>query len=97
MIKLHKKDGRTVVAVCDSDLAGRKFTEGERQLDLSSDFYRGEEKDDLEAGDLIRNADIVCLAGPKSIELGRQEGVVDENSIQTVEGIPHVQAVIITE
>ena len=45
IVKIHKRDDRTILAVCDSDLIGRTFTEGERQLDLSSDFYKGEERD----------------------------------------------------
>jgi hypothetical protein len=97
IVKIHKRDERTIVAVCDSDLVGRKFAEGERQLDLTSDFYKGEEKDEKETGDIIRNADIVNLVGPEAIKLGLQEEVITQDHVITIAGIPHAQAVIVHE
>ena len=94
IVKVHKRADRTVVAVCDSDLIGRKFSEGDRQLDLSSDFYKGEEMDDSEAGDLIRNADIINLVGQGAVKLGLQEEVITQDHVITISGIPHAQAVI---
>jgi hypothetical protein len=95
IVKIHKKEDRTIVAVCDSDLAGRKFTEGDRQLDLTNDFYKGEERDEKEVGDLIRNADIVNLVGKEAVKLGLQEEVITQDHIITIAGIPHAQAVIV--
>jgi hypothetical protein len=43
--KIHKTfDGRNVLAVCDSDLLGKKFEEKDLQIDLNSDFYKGKKK-----------------------------------------------------
>lgn len=95
LVKLHKKDGRIVAAVCDADLLGKKFEEGASQLDLTGDFYRGDEKDDAEAGDIIRNADHVNLVGARSVKLGVQEGVIEESGIRTVAGVPHAQAIVV--
>ncbi len=97
IIKIHKREDRTIVAVCDSDLLGRKFAEGDRQLDLTSDFYKGDERDDKDVGDLIRNADIVNLVGPKAVAIGLQEEVITQDHIVTIAGIPHAQAVITHE
>jgi hypothetical protein len=94
IVKIHKRENRTVLAVCDSDLVGRKFTEGDRQLDLSGDFYKGEERTDKDVGDLLRNADIVNLVGEKSVAIGIQEEVITQDHVITIAGIPHAQAVI---
>ncbi len=94
IIKLHKKEGNIVAAVCDSELIGRKFEEGSHQLDLTSEFYKGEEKDDETIGDTIRNSDHVNLVGKKSVGLGIQEGVIDESHVKTIAGIPYAQAVV---
>ena len=94
IVKIHKRDDRAILAVCDSDLIGRIFTEGDRQLDLTSDFYKGEERDDKDVGDLIRNADIVNLVGPKAVAIGIQEEVITQDHVITIAGIPHAQAVI---
>ena len=38
LVKIHKSY-RNVVAVCDSDLIGKKFEEDKFQLDLKESFY----------------------------------------------------------
>jgi len=97
IVKVHKKNEKTVVAVCDTDLLGKKFVKGNLQLDLTSDFYKGTEMDEKEAGDLVRNADIVNLVGRNSIKLGMQEGIIEKDRILEVNGIPHAEAVIVQE
>jgi len=97
IVKIHKREDRTIVAVCDSDLVGQKFTEGERQLDLTGDFYKGEERDEKEVGDILRNADIVNLVGKTAVRLGIQEEVITQDHVITIAGIPHAQAVIVHE
>ncbi len=95
LVKLHKKEGKILAAICDSDLLGKRFEEGNLQLDLTGDFYAGDERSDTEAGDLIRNADYVNLIGKKSIKLGIEEGVIDQQNVKLVKGVPHAQAIIL--
>ena len=98
LVKLHKnQENRTVAAVCDSDIAGKKYEEGEKQLDLTSDFYAGQETDEQHTGDIIRNADIVNLVGEKSVQCGINEEVIDEDKVQKIAGIPYAQAIIAHE
>lgn len=97
IVKVHKKDEKTVIAVCDTGLLGRIFEQDELQLDLTSDFYKGDEMDEKEAGDLVRNADVVNLVGRNSVKLGIQEGIIEERNIIEIDGVPHAQAVIVHE
>ncbi len=97
IVKIHKKNEKTIIAVCDSDLLGRVFEENDLQLDLSSDFYKGEKMDEKDAGDLIRNGDGVNLAGEKSVQLGVKEGIVETKDIKYIKGIPYAQVTIIHE
>ena len=97
IVKIHKKDEKTIVAVCDDELLGKKFEENGLQLDLSSDFYKGEQLQSQEVGDIIRNGDIVNLVGTQSVELGIKEGIIEEEQVKKIQGIPHAQAVITTE
>ena len=95
IVKIHKKNDETIVAVCDESLLGQKFEENQKQIDLTSDFYHGEKRDTKETGDLIRNADGVNLVGKESIQLGIDEGIIEETQVFTIQGIPYAQAVII--
>ena len=95
LAKLHKKNERTVIAVCDVSLIGTVLEENGIVLDLNSDFYKGEEYDETMLGDLIRNADSVNLVGDDSVKLGINEGVIDTSVVKKVKGIPYAQAVVL--
>lgn len=98
VVKVHQRDGRTVVAVCDAAILGSVFEDGGSQLDLSGEFFRGEEYEDASVvGDLVRNADSVNLVGEEAIKLGLNEGVIDPSNIRKVKDVPHAQAVILHE
>ncbi len=97
LVKVHKKENRTIVAVCDKELIGQLLEENGKQIDLRGDFYKGEERDGAEIGDLIRNADGVNLVGQEAVALGLQEGVIEKENVITVKGIPHAQAVLMHE
>jgi len=95
IVKVHKKDGRTMVAVCDDELLGKKFEQGNKQLDLTSDFYKGDQYTDKQlVGDMIRNADVINLVGTISVSLGIEEGLIEKENVINIDGIPHAQAVI---
>ncbi|MBS3127527.1 DUF424 family protein [Candidatus Woesearchaeota archaeon] len=95
LVKEHKHpDGRIVIVVCDKDLIGKKFSEGNKQLDLTSEFYQGKEMDTLLIGDVLRNADSINLVGTKATQLGIQEGIIEEKEISVIEGVPFAIATI---
>ena len=97
IVKTHIKEGKTLVVVCDKNILGSVFEEGENILDLSSDFYDGEEMNEEETGDLITNADMVNLVGSNAVKLGIEEDFVDEENVKTVEGVPYAIGVLIEE
>lgn len=97
LVKVHKLNEKTVVAVCDEDLLGRFFEEGELILDVKESFYNGEKKSDAEIGDLMRNADQINVVGEKSVKLALDEELITKKDIKKVKGIPHCQAILIHE
>jgi len=84
-----------LVAVCDEQLLGQKFEEEDKILDLTGDFYKGDQKTEEEIADIIRNAYILNVVGEKSVKLAMREGVLDDENIQTVQGIPHAQIMLV--
>ncbi|MBR9692067.1 DUF424 family protein [Candidatus Woesearchaeota archaeon] len=94
--RIHKThEGRVVLAVCDSDIAGKCFEEGDLQLDLNSNFYKGEEMSEERILELFKVVHIVNLAGKKAVELGKKAGIVEK--VIEIEGVPHAQAVVVRE
>ena len=97
IVKIHRKNQKTIIAVCDSSLLGKKIEDNANVLDLSCEFYNGEECDERIIGDLIRNADGVNLVGINAIKLGIQEGVIEKEQVKKVKDIPYAQAILIQE
>lgn len=85
------EDGRLFLAICDKNILGKKFEENDLQIDLSSSFFKGEEKNEEEIIKLIKNACMVNFAGKESVELAIKEGLVDKDKIITIKNIPTAQ------
>jgi uncharacterized protein len=92
LIKIHKAY-RWVVAICDKELVGKKIEEGEKQLDLTGDFFRGEEKTAEEAKEII----IDCISedstfniiGEKSCKFAEQMGIIKKEGILKTNDVPY--------
>ncbi len=80
-----------LVIVCDDEILGKKFEEGEKQLDLTSDFYKGKVYTPAETADIMRNAEYLHLVGEKSVQLGIDEKLVGEENIIRIAGVPHAE------
>lgn len=98
LVKEHTNQlGQTIVAVCDKAILGQKFEEGNRQLDLTTDFYAGKEMPEQDIADLMRNAYIVNMVGEEAIKLGLKEEIISPDHIIEIAGIPHAEAVLTEE
>ena len=91
LLKVHKSY-RWVVAVCDGSVFGRKLREGERVLDVSGDFFRGDEMSLDEARvEIVRCAGedaTFNFVGDKSVGIAKELGLVKDSGVIEIEGIP---------
>tara|TARA_Y100000310_G_scaffold328062_1_gene395473 strand:- start:17074 stop:17370 length:297 start_codon:yes stop_codon:yes gene_type:complete len=90
-VKIHKSY-REVIAICDSNLAGKYFEEGEFQLDIKENFYKGEELSEEETlkimRDSLREDATFNIVGEKATELALEAGVIKKEGIKEIAGIP---------
>ena len=91
IIKIIKSQ-RNIVAVCDSELIGKKFEEGKLQLDVKESFFKGEEVDEERAIEIMEKEaeedSTFYIAGEKSIHAALEAGVISEEGIVKIQGIP---------
>lgn len=96
-IKVHKAY-REVVAICDSDILGKKFEEGIKQLDVRENFYKGEEKNQEEIIELMIDLAMedatFNIAGKQSCDCALKAGIISKEGIKTVQGIPFALVLI---
>ena len=90
-VKIHKGTENDVVAVCDKELIGKKFSEGKLCLDIKKDFYEGELMDKDKVKDILKKAGNLNIVGKESIEIALKEKIINQNSIIRIKGVPHAQ------
>lgn len=93
-VNIKDSENGIIVAVCDEELIGKVFSDGEKQLDLTSGFYEGQQKSEQEICDLMRNAYILNLVGEKACQLAKNEGLLEDKEIMTVKNVPHAQILL---
>ena len=93
-LKSYSVNKEILVAVCDSELIGRTFREGELHLSVNEDFFKGRPADEHEVKKALEEATIANLVGEQSVACGIDTGVVDEHCVITIDGIPHAQMVL---
>lgn len=97
LIKVHE-NYRKVVAVCDSELLGKKFEEGKLQLNVNEFFYNGKEYDENKALKILGNAqqDDACFnfVGNNSVELGIKAGIIGKGCFIKIQGVPHALSLL---
>jgi uncharacterized protein len=91
LIKIIKSQ-RNIVAVCDSELIGKKFEEGKLQIDVKESFFLGEEVEEQKAIDIMEKEaeedSTFYIVGEKSIHAALEAGVIAEVGIVKIQGIP---------
>ncbi len=84
----------TLLVVTDTVILGKKFEEGNKQLDLTREFYVGERKSKEHARELMKAPRHLHLTGKEAVALGIELGLVDSKRILVVQGIPHASVVV---
>ncbi|MBI4447973.1 DUF424 family protein [Candidatus Woesearchaeota archaeon] len=87
LVKFHEN----VVAVCDTNLLGKTFTEGKLELKVSESFYGGEEKSEKELTEILLRAHNINLVGEKSVALAIKLKLLNEGDVLKIQKVPHAQ------
>lgn len=86
------KTYRDVIAICDSDLLGKKFEQGKFQLDVKESFFKGDETNQEKAIEIMQNMEkedaTFNIIGKESIEIALKAGIIKQEGIGKIQGIP---------
>jgi len=90
-IKIHKSETAKIIAICDEDLIGKEFEEGNLYLKVSENFFKGEKKNKEEVKKILKDANSANFVGKKSVSIAVELGLVDEKNVIKIKGVPHAQ------
>jgi len=90
-IKIHEAY-RQIVAICDSDLIGKTYSEGIREIQIRENFFKGEEKNKEEVLEILKEMNredaTFNIVGIESVNAALEAGVIDKAGIFEIDNIP---------
>lgn len=93
-LKIYKRENEVIVAACDKEILGKKFSQGEFQLDINRGFYCGEIKDIGELSNALNDATIANLTGNNVVDSAIDQGFINKEDVLKIAGIKHAQIVV---
>ena len=90
----YKIGSDIVLAMADQELMDKRFEQDELVLEVSS-FYQGKLVSQEQAAKLTSSANIINAVGEKTIKMLSSTGIVEKEHARTVEGIPHIQIIMV--
>ena len=86
-------DEGLLVSVCDPDVLGKTFEDGDVSLTVDPDFYDGEEASEAEVVDSLGRCVTANIVGAESVALAVEHGFVVEENVLDIDGTRHAQLV----
>jgi hypothetical protein len=94
-VRKFKSQGETVVAVCDCGLLGKCFHEGKLILEVKREFYEGSLASVEDALKVIEASTIANIVGEGIVSKAIKAGLVCEESVIRISGVPHAQMIVL--
>jgi len=90
-LKIYKHETGILAAVCDEDILGKTFKQGEITVEISEGFYKGEIASEEQVIDALAGATTANLFGDKTVACAIRCGAVDPECVMTIDSVPHAQ------
>ncbi len=86
-------DRGLLVSVCDPDVLGETFENGEISLTVTEEFYGGDEADEETVVESLSRAAVANIVGTHSVEIAIEAGIIEAGNVLELDGTQHAQLV----
>lgn len=93
ILKERRTDRGLLVAVCDSDILGETFDNGEISLTVTEEFYGGDEVDAETVVERLSSAAIANIVGTHAVGVAVEAGIIDAGNVLEIGATQHAQLV----
>jgi hypothetical protein len=87
-LKIHRTSGAEIVCLCDKEILGKKFEQGEFQLEIKKSFYGGEFLPEKKILDSLEKASSINAVGEKTMAFLLSNNLVQKEEIRKICNIP---------
>jgi len=92
-LKSHHQGAETLIAVCDCDILGKKFSEGRLKIEVTAEFFGGEMVSPSEVAKALERATMANFVGCKTVEHAISLGYVEKDCTLSIGGVLYAQMV----
>jgi hypothetical protein len=89
IIKKRIQDNKLFLSIYDDDLKNKIFEENEKQIDLRSSFYEGENINIKDIEKLLNKSYFISCIGKDSVNFLTKKGLINEKNIKQIKKIPY--------
>jgi hypothetical protein len=93
LLRVHNINGKKILAICDEEIFGHVYREGDIVLDISPSFYGGKRVDVEEVVNALDDADIAVISGRRIVSELEKRGFASKEFALSVQGQLHIQIV----
>ncbi|MFP3131997.1 MAG: DUF424 family protein [Candidatus Nanopusillus sp.] len=87
LLRKYRDNYGYVLVLCDKDLYGKTFEEGEFVLELN-EFFKGDEREKIDEKD-FEDIYFIYAVGEESINILKEKRIIEEKDIKKIAGIPY--------
>ena len=80
-----------LVSVCDSDILGEHFENGDVSLTVEPEFYDGDVVEEEAVVRSLANCTVANIVGTQAVSLAIEHGLVEEENVLELDGTRHAQ------
>ena len=92
-LKSYRYGKEVLIAICDCDLMGKRFTEGKLHVDINQDFFGDEKASNQEVEKALKSATIANFVGRQCVECAIELGYVHRENTIVIDGVSCAQMV----
>lgn len=93
-VRMHRTPRETLLAVCDLEILGKKFSDGEKRIEVYASFYGERSIEEAELLPFLRQATIVNLVGERAVGKAIELGYVDAEKVLRIGETVHAQVAV---
>ncbi len=94
ILKERRTERGLLVSVCDTDVLGESFENGDVSLTVEEGFYAGEDADEVDEDAVVESlgrAAVANLVGTECVEVAVEAGIIDADQVLEVGDTLHAQ------
>jgi hypothetical protein len=92
-LKIHRQGAEVLIAICDCEILGKMFVEGDLRLEVSCEFFGKDSASASEVEAALEKATMANFVGCRAVEHAIRLGYVERENVLTIDGVLYAQMV----